>query len=249
MFLKQRQAFMRQNINIMYYNFYKNLTLLPFVKEIWLFGSRARGDHEQKSDIDIVLVCPEATRADWSRVLEIIENADSLLKIDCLRFEELNEQSMLCHYIQKEKVILYKKEYTMQEKIDRQIVFLEDSIIKLEKIVIEPVSKSRAEIEASIQRFRFCLEMFWKTLSLILQSLGGKYTFAKEIFRAAYQGDLIDSEAEWVLMIEDCNEISLIYNECMADMVYKGIKFSYMGIVKRNFENIKNKFYEGTKSS
>lgn len=239
---------MSQNINVTHYNFYKNLTTLPFVKEIWLFGSRARGDNEQRSDIDLVIVCPEATRTDWHKVLEIIENADSLLGIDCLRFEELDAESTLCHYIQKEKVILYKKEYTMQEKIDRQILFLEDAIQKLEKMAKEPLSRSRAELESSIQRFRFCFEVFWKTLSFILQSLGHKCAFPKEIFKEAYKGGLIDSEIEWISMLDDCIELLHIYNEIVADRVYKGIKFSYMFIIRRNFDALKNKFYKGAKN-
>ncbi len=40
------------------YQFIERLKNLPFVDEIWLFGSRARGDHKKKSDINIAIVCP-----------------------------------------------------------------------------------------------------------------------------------------------------------------------------------------------
>ncbi|WP_341790402.1 nucleotidyltransferase domain-containing protein [Rickettsia endosymbiont of Polydrusus tereticollis] len=35
-----------------------NLTKLPFIKEIWLFGSRARGDNNERADIDIAYPLP-----------------------------------------------------------------------------------------------------------------------------------------------------------------------------------------------
>ena len=37
----------------------KKIKNLNFVKEVWLFGSRARGDNEDKSDIDLAIVCKE----------------------------------------------------------------------------------------------------------------------------------------------------------------------------------------------
>ncbi|RZI47754.1 nucleotidyltransferase domain-containing protein [Rickettsiales endosymbiont of Peranema trichophorum] len=76
---------MNQNLD---YQFITQLKNLPFVDEMWLFGSRARGDHQDRSDIDIAIVCPEATRDDWLKVTDIVENADTLLKIDCLRFDK-----------------------------------------------------------------------------------------------------------------------------------------------------------------
>jgi predicted nucleotidyltransferase len=33
------------------YQFFKKLAKLPFVEEIWLFGSRSRGDNRDRSDI------------------------------------------------------------------------------------------------------------------------------------------------------------------------------------------------------
>ncbi|WP_410526067.1 nucleotidyltransferase domain-containing protein [Rickettsia endosymbiont of Ceutorhynchus obstrictus] len=66
--------------NTMQYSFLTNLTKLPFIKEIWLFGSRARGDNTQRSDIDIAIICPTASEGDWHKILNIIDNADTLFK-------------------------------------------------------------------------------------------------------------------------------------------------------------------------
>ena len=38
------------------YRFIRQLTELDFIEQIWLFGSRARGDNQERSDIDLAIV-------------------------------------------------------------------------------------------------------------------------------------------------------------------------------------------------
>ncbi len=58
------------------------------IERIYLFGSRARGDAQPRSDIDLAIACPGADARIWADICETIENADTLLKIDCVRMEE-----------------------------------------------------------------------------------------------------------------------------------------------------------------
>ena len=90
------------------YKFYKDLAALPFVKEIWLFGSRARGDNQDRADIDLAVSCT-ATFQDWAAVQEIIDGADTLLKIDCVRLNELGDTSALKQSILTQGIKLYEK--------------------------------------------------------------------------------------------------------------------------------------------
>lgn len=91
------------------YLFYQHLMDLNFVQEIWIFGSRARNDHQDRADVDLALSCPEALENDWNTVLEIIENADTLLKIDCVRLDTLDEASELKKNILTQGIKLYDK--------------------------------------------------------------------------------------------------------------------------------------------
>lgn len=96
-------------MDVTHYQFYKNILSQPFVEEVWLFGSRARGDHQDRADIDLAVVCPKATERDWQIVQDIIENADTLLKIDCVRLDELDDTSNFKRQITTQGIKLYGK--------------------------------------------------------------------------------------------------------------------------------------------
>jgi predicted nucleotidyltransferase len=90
------------------YDFFKKLETLPFVEKIILFGSRARGDGAPCSDIDLAVWCPGATEEDWYKVMDIIDNADTLLEIDCVRLDTETNQRFR-ENIEKYQKVLYTK--------------------------------------------------------------------------------------------------------------------------------------------
>jgi uncharacterized protein len=69
------------------YRFWRDMAALPFVDAIWLYGSRARGDHRPRADIDLAVEAPRADVRQWDRILELAENADTLLRVDCVRLD------------------------------------------------------------------------------------------------------------------------------------------------------------------
>ena len=52
------------------YEFFEFLKQLPYVDEIWLYGSRARQDHLERSDIDLAIFCPKAILAEGIKLYE-----------------------------------------------------------------------------------------------------------------------------------------------------------------------------------
>ncbi|USO02798.1 MAG: nucleotidyltransferase domain-containing protein [Alphaproteobacteria bacterium] len=96
-------------MHIQDYQFYKKLTQHPSVKEIWLFGSRARGDNQERADIDLALFCPNASEKEWLDILNIIDDADTLLKIDTVRLDQLSETSPLKKSISQQGKKIYEK--------------------------------------------------------------------------------------------------------------------------------------------
>jgi uncharacterized protein len=91
------------------YRFIDRLKALSFVEAIFLYGSRARGDHSPRSDIDLAILCPSASRKDWLKVLEIIEESDTLLQIDCVRLDELKDGDHLRGRILRQGRKLYQE--------------------------------------------------------------------------------------------------------------------------------------------
>lgn len=91
------------------YEFIEKLKKLQYVEEIWLFGSRARGDNRDKSDIDIAIVCNNATDKDWDYIMDIIEDSDTLLKIDCIKFDKNKLSKELCSNLLKDRKVIYVK--------------------------------------------------------------------------------------------------------------------------------------------
>lgn len=97
------------DMNVTDYTFFSSLSHLPFIDEIWVFGSRARNDHQERADIDLAIVCPTSSEEDWLKVCNILENADTLYKIDCIRFDTLDNHSALRDNILKYHKVIYQK--------------------------------------------------------------------------------------------------------------------------------------------
>lgn len=69
------------------------LAAQPRVRRIWLFGSRARGDARERSDIDIAIEAPDADRREWLEMCCLVEEeAETLLPIDVLRLDDVPER-------------------------------------------------------------------------------------------------------------------------------------------------------------
>lgn len=88
----------------------EDLKSIDCIQAIFLFGSRASGEYKKKSDIDLAISCPNASPKDWSKIMEIIENSKTLLKIDCVRLDQLSESSKLRENILNKSKTLFIRE-------------------------------------------------------------------------------------------------------------------------------------------
>ena len=81
---------------------------IPSVENVILFGSRARGNNWERSDIDLAVICPDASWSDWAKMTDVIDEAPTLLKIDLVRFHDASES--LQEEILLEGVPVYERE-------------------------------------------------------------------------------------------------------------------------------------------
>lgn len=98
-----------ERAGLSHYRFLQALAALPFVDALWVFGSRARGDFRARSDIDLAVEAPQASAGDWLRVLDTLDDADTLLSVDCVRLDALAEQDPLRRSIEQDGELLYRR--------------------------------------------------------------------------------------------------------------------------------------------
>ncbi len=115
---------------------------------------------------------------------------------------------------------------------------LEKALQRFDEILHKPVDVDRVTIDASIQRFEFCIELFWKALKRLLYDLGKEVHFPKEILQEAFQGNLIDDEDAWILMLTDRNQTSHTYDEELADKVYSRLR-GHCNVMQKAYQNLK----------
>ncbi len=109
------------------------------------------------------------------------------------------------------------------QKIHDALTKLEKALKTLKVMVCKPVDVDRANIDATIQRFEFTIELFWNYLKRLLADKGIVVQYPKDVLREAYSGHLIDDEMIWLAMLDDRNVTSHTYDEELADDVYKRI--------------------------
>jgi predicted nucleotidyltransferase len=82
--------------------------LHPAVERVWLYGSRARGDNFDRSDIDLAVEAPAMKAPDWLRMkFDLVDEAPTLLLIDLIRLEEAPDH--LREQIRQEGVVVYER--------------------------------------------------------------------------------------------------------------------------------------------
>ena len=73
--------------------------------QVYLFGSRARGDEQEGSDADLAISGTEIDRSDLSLIREQWEYSTIPMMLDLVDLNDIN--SALCEQIEKEKVLLW----------------------------------------------------------------------------------------------------------------------------------------------
>src|SRR3990172_8269817 len=112
----------------------------------------------------------------------------------------------------------------MSQNLELAFSKVEKALDALKVMVNEPMHENRMNVDATIQRFEFSIELFWKLLQKILATKGEELVYPRDILRAAYKGKLVLNEQVWLSMAKDRNLTSHTYNEELADEINRNIK-------------------------
>ena len=127
----------------------------------------------------------------------------------------------------REKVLLF------MNKLEIKLSNFKNALERLKEAVDEYKKENASDVirDGVIQRFEFTYELSWKTTKEYLESIGLiDINSPKLVFKEAFAQRLIEDETIWLLMLNDRNKTSHIYNEKMANEIAERIVNSYIEV-------------------
>ncbi len=94
-----------------------------------------------------------------------------------------------------------------------------------------------------IQRFEFTIEVFWKTLKIILAYQGIECQSPRRCIKEAFRAGLIEDDEILLDMLEDRKRSSHIYDEATAEEIFEHIVKVYVSALERMIIQVR-KFLE-----
>lgn len=80
----------------------------PSIEKLMLFGSRARGDFQQTSDIDLAIYTRNATHTEQHLIEQTIQEMVTPLKIDVVFTDRLTNEQLISNILQ-EGLVAYEQ--------------------------------------------------------------------------------------------------------------------------------------------
>ena len=131
-----------------------------------------------------------------------------------------------------------------RKNLELSCILLGRALKKLRE-ACDKAEKQNEEMEiyrdATIQRFEFTVELFWKSLKKILEYEKIDANTPRAVLKESYQVGLIDDEKKWLMVVEDRNRSSHTYSEKAAKEIYERIK-SYVPFLEKSWEQIVKKY-------
>lgn len=191
-------------------------------QKLVLFGSRARGDHTERSDIDLAVYGMPREKQPF--FWEAAEELDTLLKLDIVHITDGLDRKFL-ENIEKEGVVLLDKTLEKRDKLNMALARLEEA---LDAYRDTPTTVVR---DGVIQRFEFTTELAWKAAREYLLDQGyTEINSPKAVMRQAYADGLITDQAGWLKLLEDRNLTSHIYNDATAGEIFQRIGANHLAL-------------------
>ena len=84
------------------------LAAQPKVDEAVVFGSRAMGNYEPGSDLDIAVKGPALSHRDILRMLAQIDDVELLINIDLVHYDKISDPNVISHIDRKGKLLFQR---------------------------------------------------------------------------------------------------------------------------------------------
>lgn len=201
------------------------------IEKIVLFGSRARGDYTNRSDIDLAIFTKDMQFHQKYAFIEDIENTDTLLKID-LVFVNENTDKVLVDNIRSEGVVMMEKK-SKRENYQKAVLRLTEAVEAYQ------IQESELILDGLIQRFEFTTELAWKACREALLEMGySEINGPKPVMKEAFANGIVDHGEIWIQIINDRNLTSHVYDDATSREIGKRIIELYLGEFQQLVERL-----------
>lgn len=216
-----------------------------YIKTAYLYGSRARGDFNPGSDIDIAIRF-------WKDRIKIYEIRDKLLEqnliytFDILDYDEISNEKLKKN-IDREGIVIFMTNSEGEvivniNKVKDKAEDLEKAVHRLRESLERDYTKDDIVIDAAIQRFEFTYELSWKLMKAYLEFTGNvEGGNPRSAIQQSFREGIITDGELWIQMLLDRNLTSHTYDEATSLMIYNHIKNDYLGLFEKFLENMKKR--------
>ena len=200
-----------------------------YAQRVVLYGSRARGDHQPESDIDIAFF---GSNEGFFRFETCMEQLPTLLEYDLVHVTEKISPAF-AENIKKDGIVLMDASVVKIQQLHNALSRLEEAIAEYRQ------TGSTVARDGAIQRFEFCAELAWKAAQNYMQAQGYLDVHSpKAVMRKAYAEHLISDEDGWLALLDARNQTSHLYDDAVADAVYQAIGNTYLPLLRALSEKL-----------
>lgn len=218
------------------------------IERVILFGSRARGDYKETSDIDIAIKF-RSHNEQLYRIQDDLAEANIIYTVDAIDYEKITNEKLKSYIDLEGKTIFLTNErgeavVTMNKIMDKLFDF-EKALNKLHQSIARDVEKDDLALDATIQRFEFAYELAWKWMKSYLEYNGNnEMTSPRKTIKQAFKEGLIQDGEAWIQMLEDRNRTSHTYDEQIAMEIYEHIRQRYVHLFDQLLVEMKKRVRE-----
>ncbi len=237
-------------------DFFKQLTQLPYIEAIYLYGSRSRGDYTEMSDVDIAISCPQATDEQWQNIEQIVNSTKLLLKLDVKRLDKMHPSYPFYQIVHDTKSLLFYRHGKARLSVLKSALdAYEHSLASLESSLPALSTLSDREQEAWLTSFANKLDQLLRTkLRMALLVNGIRQNAPLAILRYAVHVGWITNRPLW----EELYEVWEYTREPCAPQVRSDILTrmpTYVPALRELYETLKDvhnearEFYDNNHNS
>ena len=88
----------------------------PGVERVWIFGSRARGDQREHSDIDLAVDAPGLEREGFRALLGRLDHLATLYKIDAVQWQQASAGEFRAE-IERDRKVFWEPARRMSDEV------------------------------------------------------------------------------------------------------------------------------------